>query len=151
MLLVARELAARRHEGRAAAPEAGHGSSSSAEPVPSATACSAALRSYTSGGLSRDCRVRTATRRRSPSRAPPRQADAPRSVYLATGASFPDGLAGTPAAARAGGPLLIVPPAGSRPSVAEELRRLNPSRVVILGGPSVVSSTVAAQVAALWD
>jgi spore germination protein YaaH/putative cell wall-binding protein len=75
----------------------------------------------------------------------------PRTVYLATGASFPDGLAGTPVAARAGGPLLIVPSGGLTAEVAAELRRLNPPRVVILGGPSVVSSAVAAQVAALWD
>lgn len=77
--------------------------------------------------------------------------DAPRTVYLATGASFPDGLGGTPVAARSGGPLLIVPPSGLTAELSAELRRLNPPRVVILGGPSVVSSTVAAQVAALWD
>ena len=110
----------------------------------------AALRSYTSGGVTRlsgSDRYATAV---AISKATTK-ADAPRSVYLATGASFPDGLAGTPVAARTGGPLLIVPPGGLTASVADELRRLNPSRVVILGGPSVVSSTVAAQVAALWD
>jgi putative cell wall-binding protein len=54
-------------------------------------------------------------------------------------------------AARSGGPLLIVPSGGLTNAVAAELRRLNPPRVVILGGPSVVSSALAAQVAALWD
>lgn len=77
--------------------------------------------------------------------------DAPRTVYLATGTAFPDGLGGTPVAARAGSPLLIVPSGGLTPELSAELRRLNPPRVVILGGPSVVSSAVAAQVAALWD
>ena len=77
--------------------------------------------------------------------------DAPRTVYLATGASFPDGLGGTPVAARSGSPLLIVPSSGLTAELSAELRRLNPPRVVILGGPSVVSSAVAAQVAALWD
>ena len=78
-------------------------------------------------------------------------ADAPRTVFLATGTSFPDGLAGTPVAARANGPLLIVPAGGLTDGLRAELRRLNPPRVVILGGTSAVSSTVAAQVAALWD
>ncbi|HEX7171831.1 MAG TPA: cell wall-binding repeat-containing protein [Candidatus Limnocylindria bacterium] len=77
--------------------------------------------------------------------------DGPRTVYLATGTSFPDGLGGTPVAARSGSPLLIVPSSGLTAAVAAELRRLNPPRVVILGGPSVVSAAVAAQVAALWD
>ena len=77
--------------------------------------------------------------------------DAPRTVYLATGASFPDGLAGTPVAARANGPLLIVPSGGLTDALRAELRRLNPPRVMILGGTSAVSNAVAAQVAALWD
>jgi hypothetical protein len=34
-------------------------------------------------------------------------------VYIATGANFPDALAGGPAAARAGGPVLLVPPAAA--------------------------------------
>ncbi len=110
----------------------------------------AGLRSYTSGGVTRLSGADRYATAVAISRATT-QADAPRSVYLATGASFPDGLAGTPVAARTGGPLLLVPSSGLTSSVAEELRRLNPSRVVILGGPGVVSSTVAAQVAALWD
>jgi putative cell wall-binding protein len=77
--------------------------------------------------------------------------DAPRTVYLATGAAFPDGLAGTPVAVRANGPLLIVPSGGLTDALRAELRRLNPPRVVILGGTGAVSSAVAAQVAALWD
>lgn len=78
-------------------------------------------------------------------------ADAPRTVFLATGTSFPDGLAGTPVAARAGGPLLIVPAGGLTDGLRAELRRLNPPRVAILGGTSAVSNAIAAQVAALWD
>jgi putative cell wall-binding protein/spore germination protein YaaH len=113
-------------------------------------AVASALRSYTGGSVTRlsgPDRYATAV---AVSRATTKT-DAPRTVYLATGASFPDGLAGTPVAARSGGPLLIVPSGGLTDAVAAELRRLNPSRVVILGGPSVVSSSVAAQVAALWD
>ena len=79
-------------------------------------------------------------------------ADAPRTVYIATGTSFPDGLASTPIAARANGPLLIVPSGGLTDALRAELRRLNPPRVIIVGGSSVVSATVANQIkAALWD
>ena len=77
--------------------------------------------------------------------------DAPRTVYIAAGGTFPDGLSGTPAAAKANGPLLIVPQNSLPAAVAAELRRLNPPRVVILGGPSSISASVAAQIAALWD
>ncbi|MEO7296677.1 MAG: cell wall-binding repeat-containing protein [Candidatus Limnocylindria bacterium] len=77
--------------------------------------------------------------------------DAPRTVYVATGLTFADGLSATPAAAKANGPLLIVPGGSLPASVAAELRRLNPPRVIILGGPSSVSSAIAAQIAALWD
>jgi putative cell wall-binding protein len=35
--------------------------------------------------------------------------------------------------------------------VADELRRLNPSRVVILGSSTAVSDAVAAAVRGLWD
>jgi putative cell wall-binding protein len=113
-------------------------------------AVASALRSYTDGAVTRISgadRYATAVQVSKATTS----TNGPRTVYLATGASFPDGLAGTPVAARAGGPLLIVPPGGLTDAVAAELRRLNPPRVVILGGPSVVSSAVAAQVAALWD
>jgi putative cell wall-binding protein len=63
-------------------------------------------------------------------------------VYIATGASFPDALAAGPAAARLGGPVLLVE-RGRIPTVtAAELRRLRPGRIVVAGGASVVASTV---------
>lgn len=63
-------------------------------------------------------------------------------VYIATGASFPDALAAGPAAARLGGPVLLVE-RGRIPAVtAAELRRLRPTRIVVAGGASVVASTV---------
>ncbi len=77
--------------------------------------------------------------------------DAPRTVYIATGSSFPDGLSGTPVAARANGPLLIVPEGSLTAPVAAELLRLNPPRIIILGGTRAVSSAIAAEIAALWD
>ena len=113
-------------------------------------AVATALRPYTTGAVTRISGADRYATAVAVSKATTK-ADGPRTVYLATGASFPDGLAGTPVAARSAGPLLIVPPGGLPSDVATELRRLNPARVVILGGHSVVSSTLAAQVAALWD
>ena len=75
----------------------------------------------------------------------------PRFVYLATGTSFPDGLAGSPPAIRDQGPLLLTRRDGLPAAVAAELRRLNPARVVILGGDGAVSATVMAQLRAMWD
>ncbi len=113
-------------------------------------AVASALRSHTTGGVTRISGADRYATAVEVSKATT-STNGPRTVYLATGASFPDGLAGTPVAARSGGPLLIVPSGGLTDAVAAELRRLNPPRVVILGGPSVISSAVATQVAALWD
>lgn len=67
-------------------------------------------------------------------------------AYVATGRAFPDALAGAAAAGRAGGPVLLVPGTSLPPAVAAELDRLNPLRVTILGGPTVVTPSVEAQV-----
>jgi putative cell wall-binding protein len=62
-------------------------------------------------------------------------------VYLATGGNFPDGLAGTPAAALEGAPILLV--GQDLPeAVAAEIIRLGVRRVVILGGPAAVSAAI---------
>jgi carboxypeptidase T len=69
-------------------------------------------------------------------------------VYLASGENFPDALAASPIAARRGGVLLFSKGA-SLPAVTEqELKRLAPPAVVMVGGPSVLSSAVAAKVQA---
>ena len=64
-------------------------------------------------------------------------------VYVATGTSFPDALAGGPAARMGNGPLLLVSPGSVPSATATELSRLKPGRIVILGGTGVVSGTVA--------
>jgi putative cell wall-binding protein len=64
-------------------------------------------------------------------------------AYVATGASFPDALAGVPAAAHGKGPLLLVAPDGIPGPTAAELDRLNPKKIVILGGSAVVSPAIA--------
>lgn len=64
------------------------------------------------------------------------------SVYLATGENFPDALAGGPAAIKDDAPILLVRK-GSLPKVVQaELTRLDPSRIIILGGTSAVSQKV---------
>jgi putative cell wall-binding protein len=63
-------------------------------------------------------------------------------AYVATGVTFPDALAGAAVAGRQGGPVLLVPGTTIPASVAAELVRLRPQRIVILGGTGSVSSTV---------
>jgi phosphatidylinositol-3-phosphatase len=65
-------------------------------------------------------------------------------AYIATGANFPDALAGGAAAANHGGPLLLVTPDSVPPSIATELQRLKPGRIVVLGGARSVSASVQA-------
>jgi putative cell wall-binding protein len=72
-------------------------------------------------------------------------------VYITTGTNFPDGLSGTPAAAIAGAPLLTLPSNRLPAAVADELRRVNPGSVVVLGGPGAVSDGLMAAIRALWD
>lgn len=69
-------------------------------------------------------------------------------VFVATGYDFPDGVAGAAAAGSLDVPLLLVATASLPAEVASELSRLDPDRITILGGPSVVSATVATQLAA---
>jgi putative cell wall-binding protein len=61
-------------------------------------------------------------------------------AYLAVGTKFPDALAGGPLASGllAEGPMLLLPPTGVPLVVADELRRLSPTRLIVLGGPASV-------------
>ena len=75
--------------------------------------------------------------------------DSPPTVYIASGVDFPGALAAGAAAGAAPGPLLLV--GTSLPQqVATEVARLNPSRVVILGGTGAVPATVVAQLRAIF-
>lgn len=67
-------------------------------------------------------------------------------VYIANGTSFADALAGAAAAGHRGGPVLLTSASSMPASVVAELKRLNPDRVVVLGGPSVVSNNVVKQI-----
>ena len=68
-------------------------------------------------------------------------------VYVATGQSFPDALAGTAAAAKDGAAILLTTPTALPAATAQALQRLRPPRITILGGTNAVSATVASQLA----
>ncbi|KAB7741440.1 hypothetical protein GA707_18015 [Nostocoides sp. F2B08] len=63
-------------------------------------------------------------------------------AYVATGRNFPDALSAAPVAGRQAGPLLITDPRSLSPAAAEELRRLAPQRIVVLGSDAAVSRRV---------
>ena len=71
-------------------------------------------------------------------------------AYVASGLGFADALAGAPAAARDGGPLLLVRPDAIPAATATELARLRPGRIVVLGGPASVSEAVARALQVYW-
>lgn len=70
-------------------------------------------------------------------------------VYIVTGDNYPDALSAAPAAVKEGGSLLLTQPDYLPPSVATEIKRLNPSRIVVVGGPSSVSEGVFASLGTL--
>jgi putative cell wall-binding protein len=70
-------------------------------------------------------------------------------VYVATGANYPDALSAAPAAALQHAPLLLTPTASLPPDVAAEIQRLQPQQIIIAGGPASVSDAVMSQLAAL--
>ena len=63
-------------------------------------------------------------------------------LYLASGTSFPDGLAVGPLAARGGAPLLLVPSCELPTSVADAIVRLQPKQLVVVGGAAAVCDSV---------
>lgn len=67
-------------------------------------------------------------------------------VFLATGGDFPDALTGSAAAAGLDGPVLLTRPDKLVQATEHELRRLQPDRVVVLGGTVAISAAVLADV-----
>lgn len=66
-------------------------------------------------------------------------------VYLASGMDFPDALAGGAAAGATNTPLLLTAPRSLPAAVAEELTRLAPSTLVVLGGRDALAEQVVAE------
>ncbi len=65
-------------------------------------------------------------------------------LVVATGTDFPDALAAAPLAAKLGGPLLLAHPSGLPAATTTEIKRLKPSKIVIVGGATVIPSAVEA-------
>jgi len=64
-------------------------------------------------------------------------------VYLASGQVFADALSGAAAAGATDAPVLLTAPDAIPAAIEAELDRLNPGRIVIVGGPQAISETVA--------
>lgn len=70
-------------------------------------------------------------------------------VYVATGQAFPDALAGSAAAAAAKGPVVLTSPTSLPASTRSAVARLQPTKVVVVGGSGAVSTQVVSQLKAL--
>ncbi|QHC57411.1 cell wall-binding repeat-containing protein [Rathayibacter sp. VKM Ac-2760] len=70
-------------------------------------------------------------------------------LYVASGATWPDALSAGPAAAAQGGALLLTDPDRLPPVVADEIRRLDPARIVVVGSPLTVSDRVLTEIGRL--
>lgn len=66
-------------------------------------------------------------------------------LYVASGDNFPDALTIGALAARQGAPLLLTPKSGLDPAIEEQVARLDPGRIVVVGGTAAVSDTVVGQ------
>lgn len=68
-------------------------------------------------------------------------------AYVATGLDFPDALAASAAAGARGGPVLLTDPNVLPTATKNELARLDPAEIVLVGGSGVVSAAVFAELA----
>ena len=69
--------------------------------------------------------------------------------FLATGTTFADAVAGGPAAAGAGAPLLLTRPSQLPEITADEIQRLGARSVIVLGGEAAVTPAVISELRAL--
>ena len=70
-------------------------------------------------------------------------------VVVASGSNYPDALAASGLAGVLGAPVVLTDPGVLSARAEEQVRRLSPSRVVVVGGASAVSSRVASRLRAL--
>lgn len=68
--------------------------------------------------------------------------DGASTLIIATVANFPDALAAAPLAHQYDAPLLLTESKHLTPSVEQEIRRLKPAKIIIVGGTSVVSQEI---------
>lgn len=98
-------------------------------------------RSISSGRVSGDTRYTTAIA--ASQRSHPDGAD---TVYIATGGDFADALVAAPAAAHRDAALLLTKPGYVPGNVLNEIKRLNPTRAVIVGGTAAISTSAENQI-----
>jgi putative cell wall-binding protein len=64
-------------------------------------------------------------------------------VFVASGENFPDALSAAPAARKVGGTLLLVSRTGVPEATRDEIARIRPSEIVVVGGPTAIPAGVA--------
>lgn len=69
-------------------------------------------------------------------------------VYITTGDNYPDALSAAPAAARGGGVVLLTDKYSLPWQTSAEVSRLNPARIVVVGGEGAISANVYNELAA---
>jgi putative cell wall-binding protein len=72
-------------------------------------------------------------------------------LYVASGRNFADALSAATAGGTLGGPVLLTYPDSVPGSVLAEIDRLDPVRVIVLGGPTVIADAVLAEISAVLD
>jgi putative cell wall-binding protein len=72
-------------------------------------------------------------------------------VFVATGADYPDALAGGALAGKAGAPVLLVGATAVTAATETELARLRPDTIVVLGGTGVIGTQVTSRLQTLTD
>ncbi len=72
-------------------------------------------------------------------------------VFLVKGDNYPDALAAGPLAAAYGGPIMITPSTGLNDTVRQELKRLAPGTVFVIGLPVALNAQVKAALPGLTD
>lgn len=72
-------------------------------------------------------------------------------VLVAVGTGFADALAGGPLAAKLGGPVLLTATDALPTSIRDEIVRLDPSTIIVLGGTAVVTPAVFDELSSLAD
>ena len=68
-------------------------------------------------------------------------------VVVALGSNFPDALVGAAAAAHLSGPVLLTPGDHAAQATLDELTRLHPGRIYLVGGTAAISNAVAVELA----
>ncbi len=71
-------------------------------------------------------------------------------VYIANGFNYPDALSAAPAAALRSAPLLLTDPHSLPSAIANQVQRLHPDHIYVVGGAAVVSDAVLAALENLY-